>query len=217
MAPGGKSDRSKRRGQRSRTGSPAGYERQDSYYRRAKAEGFRSRAAYKLQELAARYRLIPRGARVLDLGCWPGGWLQVAAELAGPNGVVVGVDLRQTEPVPGALALSGDIADPETWAALRAAAPGGTFDVVLSDLSPPLSGVRFRDEARAAELNATTLQVAGEMLATGGSLLMKVFMSGETEETLRQARKRFALVRLTSVQASRKGSAEQYLVASGKR
>lgn len=213
MANTGQRRRGRGGGKRPRSAAPAGYDRQDAYYRRAKAEGMRSRAAYKLQELAQRFRLIRAGDRVLDLGCWPGGWLQVAATLAGPAGTVVGVDLRQTEPTPGCIVLRGDVTGADCVGALRAAAPGGVFDVILSDLSPPLSGVRARDEARAAELNELVLRLAADMLADGGSLLMKVFMSGETENLLRRAREQFASVRLTAAQASRKGSAEQYLVA----
>jgi 23S rRNA (uridine2552-2'-O)-methyltransferase len=198
-------------------GGRAGYERKDSFYRRAKEEGYRSRAAYKLLEAAERYRLIARGARVLDLGCWPGGWLQVAVELAGPSGTVVGIDLKETEPISGATVLTGDVTAAATIERLRAAVPGGVYDVVLADLAPNLSGIRFRDEARAAELNQMTLAVADELLRPGGALLMKTFMSGETEELLRRARRSFAAVRLTAVEASRKGSAEQYLIARDKR
>lgn len=132
-------------------------------------------------------------------------------------GTVVGIDLRQTDPVPGCVVLCGDITDPARIAELRAAVPGGQYDVVLSDLSPALSGVRARDEARAAELNAITLRIADELLAPGGILLMKIFMDGETEATLRQARRQFASVRLKRPRASRKGSAEQYLIGTAAR
>lgn len=206
-----------RRGAGGRTAAGGSYDRKDSFYRRAKEEGYRSRAAYKLIELAERFRLIERGARVLDLGCWPGGWLQVAARLAGPTGTVVGVDLRDTDPLPGVTVLSGDVTDATTVERLRAAVPGGLYDVVLADLAPNLSGIRFRDEARAAELNSMTLAVADQLLRPGGALLMKTFMNSETEELLRRARAAFAAVRLTAAEATRKGSAEQYLVARDKR
>jgi 23S rRNA (uridine2552-2'-O)-methyltransferase len=204
-------------GQRRSRGSGSGYDRKDAFYRRAKQEGYRSRASYKLLELAERYQLIRRGSRVLDLGCWPGGWLQVAVAIAGPSGTIVGIDLRATDPVAGAMALQGDITDPEVLEKLRDAVPGGAYDAVLSDLAPKLSGVRFSDEARAAELNQTALAVAESLLAPGGTLLMKTFMSGETEEMLRRARKVFASVRLTNAEASRKGSAEHYLIARDRR
>ncbi len=199
------------------TGSAGGYQRKDAFYRRAKEEGYRSRAAYKLLEINERYHLIGRGARVLDLGCWPGGWLQVAVSLAGPTGTVVGVDLRETDPLSGAVILTGDVTDGAVIERLRAAAPGGAYDVVIADLSPQLSGVRFRDEARAAELNEIALSVAEALLQPGGSLLMKTFMSGETEGILRRARALFGAVRLTAVEATRKGSAEQYMIAREKR
>jgi 23S rRNA (uridine2552-2'-O)-methyltransferase len=216
MARRGPGDR-KRRGTGPRPGATAGYDRQDSFYRRAKAEGFRSRAAYKLQEIAERHQVLARGARVLDLGCWPGGWLQVAVDRVGPAGTVVGIDLRETEPVAGARVLRGDVLDSSAIEDLREAAPGGRYDVVLADLSPQLSGVRSRDEARSAELNVMTLATAEALLAPAGALVMKVFMSGETEETLRAARRLFSSVRLTSAHASRKGSAEHYLIARDRR
>lgn len=216
MARRGPGDR-KRHGSAPRPGASGGYDRKDSFYRRAKAEGFRSRAAYKLQEIVERQPILARGARVLDLGCWPGGWLQVAVDRVGPGGTVVGIDLRETEPVTGARVMRGDVLEAATLDALREAVPGGHFDVILADLSPQLSGIRSRDEARAAELNAMTLATAEALLARGGSLVMKVFMDGETEETLRATRRLFAAVRLTSLNASRKGSAEHYLIARDRR
>jgi len=205
------------RGQRSAGGNGKGsYRRKDSFFLRAKAEGYRSRAAYKLLELAKRYRLVRPGARVLDLGCWPGGWTQVAVELAGSSGRVVGVDLRATEPIPGAILLVGDAREPEFLERIETAVDG-RLDLLLSDMSPQLSGVRARDEARAHELACLALDVADRLLAAGGHLLMKVFMNADTEELLQRARAAFTTVKLSRPEASRKGSAEQYLIALGYR
>ncbi len=202
----------RRRATGSGGGKSSGYDRKDAYYRRAKEEGYRSRAAYKLIEVNDRQRLIPRGGRILDLGCWPGGWLQVATAAAGPSATVVGVDLQETDPVPGATIFCGDILEQDVRVKIRAATPGGRYDLVLSDLSPNLSGIRARDEARGAELNDMTLSVAAELLAPGGKLLMKTFMGTETEEMLRNARQIMAGVRMTALHASRKGSGEHYLI-----
>jgi 23S rRNA (uridine2552-2'-O)-methyltransferase len=206
-----------RRPPRSAKGDGKGsYRRKDSYFLRAKAEGYRSRAAYKLLELAKRYRVLRPGARVLDLGCWPGGWTQVAVELAGPSGRVVGVDLRATEPIAGAVLIVGDVREEETLRRLEAAIDG-PLDVLLSDMAPQLSGVRARDEARAYELGCLALDLADRLLAPGGHLIMKIFMSPETESLLLRARAAFATVKLSRPDASRKGSAEQYLIAVGRR
>lgn len=193
------------------------YRRKDSYYDRAKAAGYRSRAAYKLLELARRYQLIRRGDHVVDLGAWPGGWLQVAAELTGGNGRVVGVDLQPIEPLnrPQVTTLVGDATDPAVQEEVRARC-GGRIDVVLSDMAPKLSGVRDRDAARAAELALTAIDIASRLLVPGGRLLVKLF-SGAEHEVLRAARAAFTSAKLTKPEASRKESAEMYLVCSGRR
>ncbi len=131
--------------------------------------------------------------------------------------MVVGIDLKLTEPLPGVTVLSGDVREPDVLAQLRDASPGGAYDVLIADLSPNLSGVRARDEARAAELNDLTLDVAEALLVPGGRMLMKTFMSGETEGMMRRARTIFSKVRMTTVSASRKGSGEQYLVCRERR
>jgi 23S rRNA (uridine2552-2'-O)-methyltransferase len=192
------------------------YQRKDAFYARAKAEGYRSRAAYKLLELARRYQLIRRGDHVVDLGAWPGGWLQVAAELVGPRGIVVGVDLLAIDPLPEACVSTvvGDAADPAVLAQVRERC-GGRVDVVLSDLAPKLSGVRDRDAARAAALAEAGLAVAEQLLAPGGRLLMKVF-SGAEAEALALARRIFTTAKLTKPGSSRRESAEMYLVATGR-
>ncbi len=193
------------------------YQRKDAFYARAKAEGYRSRAAYKLVELARRYQLLKRGDHVVDLGAWPGGWLQVAAELVGPRGIVVGVDLEPINPVGRAWVstLVGDASEPAVLEELRQRCQG-RVDVVLSDMSPKLSGIRDRDAARAAELSEVAVAMADQLVTPGGRLLMKVFSSAESE-TLTLARRVFTAAKLTKPEASRKESTEMYLVASGKR
>ena len=190
------------------------YDRKDSYYSRAKSAGYRSRAAFKLQELARRYRLLRKGSRVVDLGAWPGGWLQMAAELVGPGGRVVGVDLQPVDPLPQpwVSCIEGDAADPAVCEEILRRA-GGAVDVVLSDMAPKLTGVRARDEARAAELAAATLGLARRVLGAGGHLVMKTFMSAETNALLVELRRHFRTVKLSRPEASRKGSAETYVVA----
>jgi 23S rRNA (uridine2552-2'-O)-methyltransferase len=193
------------------------YQRKDAFYARAKAEGYRSRAAYKLVELARRYQLLKRGDHVVDLGAWPGGWLQVAADLVGPRGIVVGVDLEPINPVGRAWVstLVGDASEPAVLDELRQRCQG-RVDVVLSDMSPKLSGIRDRDAARAAELSEVAVAIADQLVTPGGRLLMKVFSSAEGE-TLMLARRVFSAAKLTKPEASRRESTEMYLVGTGRR
>lgn len=174
----------------------------------------RSRAAFKLEDLDR--RLLREGDRVLDLGCWPGGWLQVAARRVGARGRVVGIDKKPLAPLglPNVEVLQGDVAAEATIETLHHAL-GGPADVVLSDLSPELSGVRDRDEARASELVRLAFAVAERTLRPGGNMLVKVFMNSEYRSIVDEAKRRFADVTVTRSDASRKGSAELYLIAKG--
>ncbi len=191
------------------------YQRKDSFYARAKQAGYRSRAAYKLLELARRYQLIRRGDHVVDLGAWPGGWLQVAAELAGPHGIVVGVDLQPIQSLPAPVTtITGDARDAAVEEALRARC-AGRVDLVLSDMAPKLSGIRDRDTAQAVALAEAAVAVAERLLGPGGRLLMKLFTAPETDAIVARLRQRFQSVKLTRPDASRKGSAELYVVALG--
>lgn len=192
------------------------YKPKDGFYRKAKKEGYRSRAAYKLIELGRRFRLIRPGDRVVDLGAAPGGWLQVAAELAGPRGKVVGVDLQPIEPfaADNIVLLQGDIASEEIQKKI-AALLDGPADCVLSDLSPKLSGVRDADISRSMELVRLALNVARKLLRPGGTFLVKCFMGEELEEYFRELRRYFASVERTRPEATRKGSSEIYLCGKG--
>jgi 23S rRNA (uridine2552-2'-O)-methyltransferase len=192
------------------------YTPKDPFYQKAKSEGYRSRAAYKLLELNQRFRLIKPGDRVVDLGAAPGGWVQVASRLIGPKGSVIGVDLQPVTPIPAenVILLQGDITDVETTAKLKALLPSGA-DTVFSDLSPRLTGIRDTDISRSAELNLTAFRVAAELLRTGGHFLVKVFVSEEMEAFFRVLKDRFRSVQRTRPQATRRGSSEMYFVAKG--
>lgn len=194
------------------------YEHKDAYWRKAKQEGYRSRAAYKLLELQKRFRVVRKGHKVLDLGCAPGGWLQVLAEAVGPGGRVVGVDL---EPVSGGFPsnvsiLRGDASDPEVLSRARTLA-GGPVDVVTSDMAPDLSGVGFRDHARSCELVRAALRLCRQCLVPGGTLLAKVFEGEDLEALEKEMEARFREVRRVVPRASRKASSEVYLLARGYR
>ena len=182
--------------------------------RKARAQGYRSRAAFKLMEMNTRERLLIPGRRVADLGAAPGGWSQVAAEKAGPRGRVAAVDLLEIAPIPGVTVLRGDFRAAEVRAKVIEAL-GGEVDVVLSDLSPNLSGIASADQARAAELVRAALAFALEHLHGEGSFLVKVFQGAEFEEILREMRRSFAKVRVLKPAASREESRETYLLGRG--
>lgn len=186
----------------------------DSYVRQARAAGYRSRAAYKLLEIDRKDRILRPGSRVLDLGAAPGGWSQVAAHKVGPNGRVVAIDLLEIAPISGVEVLKGDVREPQARAAAREAL-GGAADLVLSDLSPNLSGIAAVDQARAAELAGLAVALACEVLKPSGALVVKVFQGEAFEEVLGLARRMFHTVAVRKPGASRGESRETYLLGRG--
>ena len=183
----------------------------DPYVAEARRQGYRSRAAFKLQQLDARFHLLARGARIVDLGCAPGGWSQVAAEA---GATVVGVDLSETDSLPGATLLQGDFRDAETVAQIRAAL-GGTADLVLSDMAAPATGHAATDHLRIVGLAEDAFALAETLLRPGGAFVAKVFQGGAEGDLLAALKKSFAEVRHAKPAASRAESAETYVVAKG--
>jgi 23S rRNA (uridine2552-2'-O)-methyltransferase len=192
------------------------YNPRDRYYKKAKQEGYRSRAAYKLLEVQQRYRLLRPGDRVVDLGAAPGGWLQVAAKIIGPQGKVIGVDLQEIHAFPErqVTLLRGDAGAKDVQEKTRELL-GGAADAVISDMAPKLSGIRDADVARAVALNRMALSFAEQLLRPGGVLLIKSFMSNDLHELAGELRQRFAEVQRTKPEATRQGSSELYFFARG--
>lgn len=192
----------------------------DPYVARAKALGYRSRAAFKLAEIDDRHRLLKPGMTVLDLGAAPGGWSQVAAARvrAGPGeegkGRVVAADLAPIDPIAGVTVLRLDVHEPGAAAALRAAL-GGRADLLLSDMAPPASGHPATDRPRSAALVEAALDLAGELLRPGGMLLAKLLQGGEEAGLVARFKAEFLSVRRLKPRASRSESAEIYLLATG--
>lgn len=185
--------------------------RKDQYRRLAKDQGYRARSAYKLLQLNSSYHLLKKGSKVVDLGCAPGGWLQVTTKEVGSSGRVVGIDLKPVEPVAGATVLEGSIEDPNMLAKI-ADILGGKADVVLSDLAPNVSGVWDVDQARQISLSTIALGFARQVLRGGGSAVFKVFegeMLGEFKAELKNS---FGRVLLSKPTASRQESSELYIV-----
>jgi len=189
-------------------------QQRDYFFRKAKEEGYRSRAAYKLLQINQRHKLIHRGDIVLDLGAAPGGWSQVAAKLVGPQGTVVAVDKAAMEPLPGVTFVQGDLTAPDLAERIRTLV-GGMVDVVLSDAAPPISGVRVRDHALSIALAQAALRVAQALLKPGGHLVVKAFEGEDFPAFLAKVRRHFRSVKPYSPPASRRESAEVYVVAKG--
>ena len=183
----------------------------DPYVAAAKQAGWRSRAAFKLLELDERFHLLRRGQRVLDLGAAPGGWSQVSVR-AGAH--VVGLDLLPIEPLPGAVFVQGDMDDPAMPARLTELI-GGKADLVLSDMAPNATGHNATDHLRIVALAENAAAFAIEVLAPGGAFVCKVFQGGAEGALLAILKRRFATVRHAKPPASRKESAELYVVAQG--
>ncbi len=188
--------------------------RRDYYYRKAKQLDYRSRASFKLIQIDERFSLIREGMTVVDLGAAPGGWLQVAAERVGPKGKVVGVDLQPIESLEGVLTIKGDIRKDEVREELLAMT-GGRVDLVMSDMSPNISGNYSMDHARSIELCEMALAFALRTLSPGGSLVFKMFEGDLSRELVAQVQEHFATVKRYSPQASRSSSSEIYVIAKG--
>lgn len=187
----------------------------DPYVRKAQAEGMRSRAAYKLQQLAERDNLLKPGMVVVDLGSAPGGWSQVAGRVVGPEGRVVGVDLLEMLPVPGVRFVQGDFGDDAVLAGVEKLLDGRPVDLVLSDMAPNMSGVASVDQARSIGLAELALDFAANHLKPQGNFLVKVFQGSGFEALVADIRRRFVQVMIRKPEASRSRSNEVYLVAKG--
>src|SRR5919106_2507524 len=190
------------------------YNPQDAYYKKAKQEGYRSRAAYKLLELQRRFHLMRPGDWVVDLGAAPGGWLQVTSKFIGERGKVIGVDLQPIGALrePNIMIIQGDIASQEMPKKIQELLQGKAH-CVLSDLAPRLSGIRDADAARCLELNRTALRVPTLLLRGGGTLLVKSFVNEELHTFTLELKQHFHSVQRTRPEATRQGSSEFYFCA----
>ncbi len=187
----------------------------DPFVQKAKAQGLRSRAAFKLEEIDGKDRLLRPGARVVDLGAAPGSWSQYAARRVGASGRVVAIDLLEIRPSSGVTVLQGDFLDEAMRGRLREALGAERADVVLCDLAPNLSGIVSADQARAAELVGEAIEFCRGVLAPDGAFLAKVFHGREFEPLLAEMRRTFATVQTRKPAASRGESSETYLLCRG--
>ena len=188
----------------------------DPYVARAKREGLRSRAAYKLAEIDDKYRLFKPGGRVVDLGAAPGGWSEIAARRVGAGGRVMALDILDMKPIVGVEFLKLDFLDEAAPEQLKAML-GGKVDVVLSDMAAPTTGHRATDHLRTIALFEAALDTAQQVLKPGGTFVGKVFQGGAAGDLLARIRKSFRTVKHVKPPASRAESVELYLVATGYR
>lgn len=189
----------------------------DPYVAKAKAEGWRSRAAFKFKEIDEKYHLLKPGMRIIDLGCAPGGWCQLAAQKVGSteaNPRVVGIDLLPVDPIPGVKLLEMDFMTPEADERLRQEL-GGLADGVLSDMAANTTGHKKTDHLRIIGLAEGAVAFAREVLAPGGFFLCKLFQGGDTATIITELKRDFAMVRHVKPQASRADSSELYVLATG--
>ena len=188
----------------------------DAWVKKSRAEGYRSRASYKLLEIQKSDRLIRPGMTLVDLGCAPGGWSQVAASLVGSQGRVIASDILAMDPVPGVDFVQGDFTEEACFREILALVPGDRgVDLVISDMAPNLSGMAAIDQPRSMHLIELALDFARTTLKPGGALLTKVFQGEGFEALLRDMRSEFTQVVNRKPDASRSRSKELYLLAKG--
>jgi 23S rRNA (uridine2552-2'-O)-methyltransferase len=185
-------------------------DQKDHYYRKAKEEGYRARSAYKLLQINEKFHIIKKGDSVVDLGAAPGGWLQVARMLSG--GKIVGVDLEEIEPIPGVTTFRADITQESTVDLVKGAL-GKSADVVICDAAPNLSGAWDMDHAVSIDLARSALRAAKKLLKPRGNFVVKVFQGDMFPGFLSEVKREFASVQAHAPAASRKESAETYIVA----
>ena len=187
--------------------------KREYYYRKAKAEKFRSRASYKLLQAVTKYKFIKPGYVIVDLGAAPGGWTQAARQLVEDSGFVLAVDLKPIKPVdlPNVLTILGDISDHKTTKSILEFLPSSA-DAVISDVSPNISGIWELDHARQIDLASQSLRIATQILRLGGNFFVKVFQGSTTNKFVDETRKHFSFVKLVKPKASRSKSAELYVL-----
>jgi len=186
--------------------------RKDHYYKRAKQQEYRSRAAFKLMQMDDRFNIIRQNDMVIDLGANPGGWSQVAAELVGRGGKVIAIDIKPIKSIKGVVVLRGDARKEEVKSMVRESLEGKHANVILSDMSPNIRGNYSMDHACSIELAEFALEYAHEFLGRGGNMVVKVFDGDLTKHLFNNIKLNFKNVKRHSPKASRKSSSELYII-----
>lgn len=191
------------------------YDRKDKYYQQAKKDGYASRAAYKLKELNAAFKLVKKGDTVIELGAWPGGWTQVLLQLVGPKGKIIACDLKAINLESSNLSFyAADIFEEQTksWCVSES---NNSCNCLVSDMSAKLTGIKFADQAQSAELATRCLEIAKETLADGGNMVVKIFPGDEERDFFMTCKKYFKQVKRKNLESSRNSSNEIYIVCLG--
>ena len=189
--------------------------KKDQFRRLAREQGYRSRSAFKLKQINESYKILNRGNCVVDIGCAPGGWIQIALSEVGPKGKVIGIDIKKIEPLTKAFFIQGNIQDEEIINSILKFS-NSSVDVVLSDLSPNVSGNWDLDHARQIDLTRTALKLSNKILKKDGKVVLKVFQGDMLNELIDELKKEFKKVIRTKPNASRQTSSEIYLICIGK-
>ena len=187
--------------------------KREHFYKQAKKEGYRARSAFKLKQIQDRFRILKQGNAVIDLGAAPGSWSQVAKEIVGEKGTVIGIDLLPVQSLEGVIFIEGDMTDDESIQKIKSLINDKEADTILSDMSPDISGNYSVDQARSIQLCEQAFKTCNELLKPGGNFVCKVFVGEDFQEFLQKIKKQFQAVKQFSPQASRKTSSEIYIVA----
>lgn len=189
--------------------------RHDSFYRQAKQEGYRARSSFKLKQINEKFGVIHKGHAVVDLGCAPGGWMQVAKEIVGDEGTVIGIDLKQIKPIDGTVFIQGDMTSDETVRNVLDAISGSgrKIDTVISDMSPNISGAYSMDHFKSIDLCEHALNFARKVLKPGGCFVAKVFEGELFQNYFEDVKYSFDFIKRYAPDASRSSSSEIYVVA----
>ncbi len=187
---------------------------QERFFRKAKAEGYRARSAYKLRQIQDKFHLVRKGNVVVDLGAAPGSWSQVLTELVGDRGKVIALDLQSIEPIPGVTVLQGDMTDPDVQARVIEAA-NGRAHVVVSDAAPSTTGIKLRDHVLSIELARAAFDVAKRLLVPRGNMVLKVFEGEDLPALIHDVKMAFHPVKVFTPPATRNESWESFIVARG--
>jgi 23S rRNA (uridine2552-2'-O)-methyltransferase len=186
--------------------------KQEHFYKKAKTEGYRARSAYKLKQIQKRFQVMKQGDTVVDLGAAPGGWSQVAQEIVGNQGMVVGIDLQKITPIDGIVFFKGDITDKASLSTLKQSIGNKDADIILSDMSPNISGNYSVDHARSIYLSQQAYDVAKQLLSEKGNFVCKIFQGELLQEFVSTLKNQFQSIKRFSPKASRKSSSEIYLI-----
>ena len=191
--------------------------KKDHYYKMAKRDNYRSRAAYKLSQINRRFEIFKPGDTVIDLGANPGGWSQMALELVGETGMIIALDLKPVEPIPGVTIIKGDVRSKIVKRKVRDLIPKKGVNIILSDMSPNISGNYSMDHAKSIELAEMALEYADEFLNNGGHMIVKVFDGDLAFDYFKQIKDKFKISKRHSPKASRQSSSEVYMIGKSKK